>query len=163
MTTNEYLRDINEIIEKLLSIKLEQYKLEIELRKVKEEKAELQFYLMQEMKKESLKSVKTEQANFAIVKRNDIKVINEQELIKDLKENDLNKFIKEKVDLIYLKPYLNKVMKETGIIFNGIEPVQSESITIKLNKEKQEQRKNFLDEQMENPLQQLEKLTINKK
>ena len=93
---------------------------------------ECQSKLIDEMKEAGFKSVKTEEGSFARVLKKDVKVMDEDALLKDLSKRGLKKeLMVTKLDTVRFKSVANSLLKETGEVFSGTQVTESEYISIR--------------------------------
>lgn len=126
--------EIQEITQNILEARKSLAQLDEAKKGLTEKKKQFEDQLIEAMRSQKMKSVKTDDANFAITVKKDLRVTDEDKLIANLLERELDHFIVRKVDLINLKPTLRKMMNEDGEILDGTEPTESEYLTVKVNK-----------------------------
>ncbi len=98
----------------------------------KEKRDEKQFDLIKQMTKEGFKSIKTEHHNFAVVKKKDIKIVDQEAVLKALDERGLKSdLMVSKLDTIRFKSTANAMLKETGEVFEGTEVTETNYVSIK--------------------------------
>ena len=84
------------------------------------------------MNKSGLKSIKTETHNFARTVKKDVRIIDENAVLKSLENTDrYDMFVQPKLDTVSYKGYAKQVMNETGEILDGTEPYETEYMSIK--------------------------------
>lgn len=99
---------------------------------LKEEKEKLQFDLIEALQSNGLKSIKTNEANYSLTTKKDIKVTDENSVIEALKVNgQYDNYVKPKLDTIRFKGYATAMLKETGEVMEGTELTESTYISIK--------------------------------
>lgn len=126
---------MNDIIElaKKLSEKRDQIKSsEHYLEGLKEERDQLQFELITKLKESGLKSIKTNEANYSLTTKQDIKVTDENSVIEALKVNGVyDDYVKPKLDTLMFKNYAKSVLNNTGEVMEGTELTETNYISIK--------------------------------
>lgn len=105
------------------------------LKSLQDERDQIQSGIIADMTKAGLKSIKTHSHNFSITTKKDIKVVDEEAILKELKDRKLyNEYVKPKLDTIAFKLMANSLLKETGEIMEGTEQTETEYMSIKSNK-----------------------------
>lgn len=128
---------MNEIIDlanKLTKLRSDANIIKETLKPVQEEVDKIQSELMSKMREYELKSIKTNTHNFSRTIKKDMKVFNSNLVIEELKKrNEYQNYVIEQLDTIAVKSYAKSLLKETGEVLNGMEPTETEYISIKTN------------------------------
>ena len=101
------------------------------LDELKEKRDMTQRTLIDAMKSNNLKSLKTNDNSFSLVSKMDTRIINEEEAIRDIKSRKLEGLVSEKIDTVRFKQIANLLLKESGELFFGTETVTSEYLSIR--------------------------------
>lgn len=135
------MQHILQLARDLAEIRSEINQVKDALKPLEQKREEIQAELIEVMRENELKSIKTDDYNFARTVKKDFKVINELEVIEELKKrNEYENYVRPKIDLIGLKNYATSLLKGTGEILEGMEPTESEYMSIKTLKNDQENR-----------------------
>lgn len=126
---------MNEILE--LAKKLSEKRSQVDnsekyLKGLKDERDQLQFDLITALKEAGLKSIKTNEANYSLTTKKDVKVINEAIVMQELmKLGQYDEYVKHKLDTNLFKGYAKSVLDSTGEIIDGTELTETSYISIK--------------------------------
>lgn len=101
------------------------------LDELKEKRDMTQRTLIDAMKSNNLKSWKTNDNSFSLVSKMDTRIINEEEVIQDIKSRKLEWLVTEKIDTVRFKQIANLLLKETGELFFGTETVTTEYLSVR--------------------------------
>ncbi|MDD4601629.1 MAG: hypothetical protein PHQ46_11360 [Negativicutes bacterium] len=122
--------NIQQKAERLLQAREAVNELEAQLKILKAERDTMQDDVMAHLKRQGFASVKTASATITIATKKTLRVLNERELITELKSKGLNDYVCESLNKDLFKPLANKLKKE-GRIMAGTELVETEYISIK--------------------------------
>ena len=126
------MQQIIQLAKELATLRQEINTIEDSVKPLKVKRDELQAELIRVMKESELKSLKTDDYNFARTVKKDFKVVDENLVMEELKQrNEYDNYVKPKIDLLGLKAYQSSLLKGTGEILNGVEPVETEYMSIK--------------------------------
>jgi len=99
---------------------------------LKIEKDDVQAELIEAMKGAELKSIKTNTHNYARTVKRDVRVIDEQIVIAELRKRKMaGKLTSVKLDTIPFKAYAKELLENTGEVIEGSEPTETEYMSIK--------------------------------
>lgn len=126
------MQPIIQLAKELAEIRKDINAIEDSLKPLKVRRDELQAELIKAMKENELKSLKTDDYNFARTVKKDFRVIDESQVMEDLKaRNEYENYVKPKIDIIGLKAYQKSLLEGAGEILNGVEPTETEYMSIK--------------------------------
>lgn len=128
LTTIEH---INHYTQQLIIVRNQIVFFTEKLDELKEHRDTLQRWLIEAMKSNNLKSWKTNQNSFSLVSKMDTRILNEEEVIRDIKSRKLEGLVIEKIDTVRFKQIANLLLKETWELFFGTENVTTEYLSIR--------------------------------
>ena len=109
---------------------------ELTLQPLQERRDEVQANLIAKLKEAGLKSLKTDTHNFARTVKKDIRVSDEKAVMDYLEGTDnYDLFVQPKLDTAKFKSFAKSTLKGTGEVVPGIEPTESEYMSITSVKE----------------------------
>lgn len=124
---------IQEKTEALLHQRTRVNEIEDLLKKEKATKNSMQVDIMSELTKQGFNSVKIGKTTVSKAIRKTMQIINEKELIKDLKSKGLGDYISEQIDKNLFKGLSTSMVKDNKV-FEGTEIKESEYISIRTAK-----------------------------
>jgi len=127
------MKIIQDKIEELLHQRTKVNEIETMLKTEKLKKTEMQNDVMSELTKQGFNSIKIGNTTVAKSIRKTMRIINEKDLMKDLRRKGLNNYISEQIDKDLFKGLATSMVKD-GKLFEGTEISELEYISIRQSK-----------------------------
>ena len=125
--------EIKQKAKQLLELRKEANFVKEQLDRIKFKRDEIQRSLMEEMKQEEFNSVKVDDTMISLTVRKTLQIVNEKELMTDLKKRGLDDYVKEAVDRDLWKGLSSELIKRNETM-NGLEIKETEFVSIRNNK-----------------------------
>jgi len=126
---------ISEKVSMLLDLRSQINDIKKQLEPLQAQRDELQQNIIDTLKKKEIRSIKTEEATISRVIQKRLVIVDEQEVIKDLKKQKLNDYVVEAVNRKIFTPMANKMASE-GKTLKGSEIAETEYISVRQSKPK---------------------------
>ena len=129
MTT---IHELTQLAQELCKVRSEAAALKDTLGFLKEKRDGLQACMLEMMQAERMKQYKTDTATISRAVKSDIRIVDEPELVAELAARKvLDQYYVSRIDMAPFKSFANALLKETGEVLMGIEPVRSEYLSIR--------------------------------
>lgn len=126
------MNDILELAKQLSKQRELVNSLEEQVKEAKTIKDDIQFKLIEKLQESGLKSIKTNEANYSLTTKSDIKVTDENSVMEALKVNGVyDDYVHPKLDTLMFKNYAKSVLNNTGEVITGTELTETTYISIK--------------------------------